>query len=79
MATNMLTVPLRRTEPLQLNSALRSYIEQSYDQHPDMFKRDIASLEELRASILDLDIRSSSLVSLKKYVFYFTHCIQLAI
>ncbi|KAK7208417.1 BRO1-like domain-containing protein [Myxozyma melibiosi] len=67
MATNMLTVPLRRTEPIELGPAMRSYIENSYDQHPDMFKTDISALDSLRASIVELDLRAQSITTLTKY------------
>ncbi|KAK9478552.1 BRO1-like domain-containing protein [Lipomyces japonicus] len=71
-ASNILVIPLKRTEHVELSSVIKAYIERGYDQHPDMFQTDITALESLRESILNLEVRNSSLNSLIKYFVQLT-------
>ncbi|KAK9366911.1 BRO1-like domain-containing protein [Lipomyces kononenkoae] len=66
-ASNFLTIPLRRTDHIELTPAIMNYIEQSYDQHPGMFKDDIAELERLRSTVVNPEVRASSATSLTRY------------
>ncbi|KAK9323531.1 BRO1-like domain-containing protein [Lipomyces orientalis] len=70
--SNILTVPLRRTDHIALTPAIRAYIEQSYDQHPDMFKADITELERLRNNVVNPEVRASSITNLMRYFIQLT-------
>ncbi|KAK9449031.1 BRO1-like domain-containing protein [Limtongia smithiae] len=72
MATNLLTVPLRHADPVPLASALRAYIEHSYDQHPDMFRLDITELQRLRDAAVAAEVRPSSISMLTRYFVQLT-------
>ncbi|KAK9239551.1 BRO1-like domain-containing protein [Lipomyces kononenkoae] len=65
--SNFLTIPLRRTDHVELPPAIMAYIEQGYDQHPAMFKDDIAELERLRNSVVSPEVRASSVANLTRY------------
>ncbi|KAK9461740.1 BRO1-like domain-containing protein [Lipomyces oligophaga] len=73
MVSNMLSIPLRRTDQISLTPAIRSYIETSYDQHPDMFKNDIAELERLRSEVASLEVRLSSCEKFTRYFVQLTY------
>lgn len=44
----ILTLPFRRTQPASLSGAISQYISTKYDQHPDMFTRDLQAVDDLR-------------------------------
>ena len=67
MATNILSIPFRRTKPVPLIEILKFFISATLDQHPEQFKDDLLSLDRLRADIITLDIHPSSLERLLKY------------
>jgi programmed cell death 6-interacting protein len=67
MATNILSIPFRRTRPVPLIETLKSFISTALDQHPEQFKDDLLALDRLRADIITLDIHPSSLERLLKY------------
>ncbi|KAI9761136.1 MAG: hypothetical protein M4579_001183 [Chaenotheca gracillima] len=48
MASNILSLPFRRTHSVSPAAAIRSYIASKYDQHPDMFSKDLEVIEQLR-------------------------------
>jgi programmed cell death 6-interacting protein len=45
---NILQIPFRRTQSLNLASAIKEYIASKYDQHPDAFARDLEAIDQLR-------------------------------
>src|SRR5579859_6762548 len=49
MATNILSIPFRRTKPAPLIETLRSFISTTLDQHPEQFRDDLLALDRLRA------------------------------
>ena len=67
MATNILSIPFRRTKPVPLIETLKSFISTTLDQHPEQFKDGLLALDRLRADIITLDIHPSSLERLLKY------------
>ncbi|KAK9455841.1 BRO1-like domain-containing protein [Dipodascopsis uninucleata] len=72
--SNILAVPLKRTDDFALETAIKNYIEHSYDQHPDMYNGDIKELDRLRHSVFDCQITTSSLEDLYKYFIQLTFC-----
>lgn len=50
MFSNTLTLPFRRTHTISLGEAIKQYISTKYDQHPDMFARDLETIGQLRAA-----------------------------
>jgi len=67
MATNILSVPLKRTRPVPLVELLSSFISSALDQHPEQFKDDIAALDKLRGDIVAMDVHPSTLERLVAY------------
>jgi hypothetical protein len=67
MATNILSIPFRRTKPVPLAENVKSFISTTLDQHPEQFKDDLLTLDRLRADIITIDIHSSSLERLLRY------------
>lgn len=45
---NILAIPFRRTHSVSLEESLKQYISKNYDQHPDMFKQDLDTIDSLR-------------------------------
>ena len=70
MATNILSVPFRRTRPVPLTEQLSSFISSSLDQHPQQFHDDLSTLSKSRTDILTLDIHTTSLDRLLLYHSY---------
>ncbi|VUC36723.1 unnamed protein product [Clonostachys rosea] len=67
-ASNILSLPFRRSAHLSLASTIRQYINTKYDQHPDMFKNDLDVINELRQDAINVrDPHSSGIVKLLKY------------
>ena len=52
--SNILFLPFRRTHSVQLSSAIRQYISTKYDQHPDMFVKDMETIDKLRADAVNV-------------------------
>ena len=67
MATNILSVPFRRTRSVALGDGLEEFISTSLDQHPEQFREDLTALEKLRADIVILDVHQTSLERLTAY------------
>lgn len=67
MATNILSVPLKRTRPVPLVELLSSFISSALDQHPEQFKDDLAALDKLRCDIIAMDVHPSTLGRLVAY------------
>lgn len=49
MDSNILFLPFRRSHSVNLTEAIQQYISSKYDQHPDMFKKDLETIEKLRS------------------------------
>ncbi|KAA8619503.1 pH-response regulator protein palA/RIM20 [Pyrenophora tritici-repentis] len=49
MASNILFLPFRRSHSVNLTDAIKQYISSKYDQHPDMFTKDLETIEKLRS------------------------------
>ena len=67
MATNILSVPLKRTRAAPLAERLAGFISSALDQHPEQFKDDLAVLDKLRSDIVATDVHPSSLERLVAY------------
>ena len=67
-STNILQIPFRRTQSLRLSDTIRTYISNTYDQHPDSFSRDLEIIDELRKEACDaLEPHSSGVKKLQTY------------
>ena len=44
----MLSLPFRKSNAVDLASAIKGYISSKYDQHPDMFRDDLQVIDSLR-------------------------------
>ncbi|KAG0136720.1 pH-response regulator protein palA/RIM20 [Tuber indicum] len=53
-SSNILHVPFRKSAPLQLSTAIKQYISTKYDQHPDMFTTDLATIDKLRSDAINV-------------------------
>jgi programmed cell death 6-interacting protein len=49
MHSNILFLPFRRSHSVNLSDAIKQYISSKYDQHPDMFTKDLEAVEKLRS------------------------------
>ncbi|CBX91926.1 similar to pH-response regulator protein palA/RIM20 [Plenodomus lingam JN3] len=49
MASNILFLPFRKSHSVNLTQAIKQYISSKYDQHPDMFSKDLETIETLRS------------------------------
>ncbi|CAD6571544.1 MAG: pH-response regulator protein palA/rim20 [Alectoria sarmentosa] len=68
MASNILFLPFRRTHPVSLSASIRQYISTKYDQHPDMFIRDMEAIDKLRADAVNsLEAHNSGIRKLTAY------------
>jgi programmed cell death 6-interacting protein len=52
MASSILFLPFRRSHSVSLSDAIKQYISSKYDQHPDMFKNDLAAIDRLRSTAI---------------------------
>lgn len=48
MSSNILEIPFRRTQSVNLSTAIKSYIESKFDQQPAAFEDDCREIERLR-------------------------------
>ncbi|KAF1814411.1 BRO1-domain-containing protein [Eremomyces bilateralis CBS 781.70] len=68
MASNILAVPFRRTHSVSLSDAIKEYISSKYDQHPDMFKQDLETIDYLRtAAVQAIDPHITGIKKLQSY------------
>lgn len=67
MATNILSVPFKRTRAVPLLERLTLFISSALDQHPEQFKDDLAALDRLRADIVVMDVHTGTLERLIAY------------
>ncbi|KAI4128384.1 MAG: hypothetical protein LQ347_004206, partial [Umbilicaria vellea] len=67
-SSNILFLPFRRTHSVQLSAAIKQYISTKYDQHPDMFARDLEAIDRLRAdAVTTLEPHVSGIRKLAAY------------
>lgn len=52
MDSNILFLPFRKSHSVNLTEAIKQYISSKYDQHPDMFKADLETIEKLRSTAI---------------------------
>ena len=65
---NILQIPFRRTQALQLSGPIRNYISTKYDQHPDTFTRDLEIIDQLRKDAVNsLEPHSSAIKKIQQY------------
>ncbi|KAF2673411.1 BRO1-domain-containing protein [Microthyrium microscopicum] len=68
MASNMLTLPFRRSPIISLSDALKQYISKRYDQHPGAFAEDLEAIDKLRtAAVQSVDPHASAIKKLQAY------------
>lgn len=66
--SNILSLPFRKSTHLSLASTIRQYINTKYDQHPDMFKRDLELVDDLRRDAVNVrEPHSSGIAKLTRY------------
>ncbi|QSS63780.1 pH-response regulator protein palA/RIM20 [Histoplasma capsulatum] len=54
MASNILLIPLRRSHPISLSTAMKQYISNKYDQRPEMFAEDLLIIDRLRMDAINV-------------------------
>ena len=65
---NILFLPFRRTHAVSMATAIRQYISTKYDQHPDMFTKDLEAVDKLRTEAVNaLDAHVSGIKKLTAY------------
>ena len=68
MASNILSLPFRRTHAVSLSETLKQYISDKYDQHPDMFRHDLETIDRLRSdAVTSLEAHVSGIKKLSAY------------
>lgn len=65
---SILSLPFRRSVKLSLASTIHQYINSKYDQHPDMFKKDLEVIDALRQDAIN--VREPHLSGVKKLQAY---------
>lgn len=54
MSSNILEIPFRRTQTVNLSSAIKNYIESKFDQQPAVFEDDCQQIEQLRENAVHI-------------------------
>ncbi|KAF2461726.1 BRO1-like domain-containing protein [Lineolata rhizophorae] len=68
MSSNILHLPFRRSRSAKLSEAIKQYISSKYDQHPDMFSKDLESIDQLRSGAINaLEPHPSGIKKLQSY------------
>ncbi|KAL8696939.1 MAG: hypothetical protein Q9224_002541 [Gallowayella concinna] len=68
MASNILFLPFRRTNAVSMSAAIKQYISTKYDQHPDMFKKDLDTIDHIRTNAVNtLEAHVSGIQKLTLY------------
>jgi programmed cell death 6-interacting protein len=63
-----LSLPFRKGSHLSLSSSIQQYISKKYDQHPDMFRRDLEAIDSLRRDAVN--VREAHVSGIKKLQTY---------
>ena len=67
--SNILEVPFRKSHPVDLSSALKTYITKNYDQSPSTFNDDLRAIDQLRDSAINVrEPHVSGLAKLQRYI-----------
>ncbi|KAL8698157.1 MAG: hypothetical protein Q9201_006729 [Fulgogasparrea decipioides] len=65
---NILVLPFRRTNAVSMSAAIKQYISTKYDQHPDMFKKDLEAIDHMRTNAVNsLEAHVSGIPKLTLY------------
>jgi programmed cell death 6-interacting protein len=65
---NILFLPFRRSHTVSLSEAVKQYISSKYDQHPDMFRKDLEAIEKMRTTAIHAqDPHPSNIPKLQQY------------
>lgn len=51
---SVLSLPFRRSAQMSLAETIRGYINDKYDQHPDMFRADLETVDALRRDAVNV-------------------------
>ena len=73
---NQLAIPFKLTEEVDIKGALRRYINDSTDAHPDEFKSDLARWQTLRRDGVGGVVRVERVQAAQSFVTHLLHCIQ---
>ncbi|EEY19547.1 pH-response regulator protein palA/rim-20 [Verticillium alfalfae VaMs.102] len=66
--SNILSLPFRKSNHISLSTAIRQYINTKYDQHPDMFRQDLETIDSLRRNAVNVrDPHPSGIKELQTY------------
>ncbi|KAM0496443.1 hypothetical protein ACHAPB_007207 [Verticillium nonalfalfae] len=66
--SNILSLPFRKSNHMSLSTAIRQYINTKYDQHPDMFRQDLETIDSLRRNAVNVrDPHPSGIKELQTY------------
>ena len=69
MTSNILEIPFRRTQAVNLSAAIKSYIESKFDQQPAQFEDDCRQIEQLRNDAIHVvEPHQSGIAKLTTYV-----------
>lgn len=68
--SNLLYVPSRRTEKVELSKGLKDCIINGYKQHPDKYANELQIIESLRDAIVAIPAESASFDPLFTYAFF---------
>lgn len=61
-------MPFRKSNHISLSAAIRQYINTKYDQHPDMFRQDLETIDSLRRNAVNVrDPHPSGIKELQTY------------
>ena len=65
---NILALPFRRTHPVRLSDAIKTYISSKYDQHPAQFQHDLEVIDQLRKdAVSSLEAHASGVRKIQGY------------
>ena len=64
----MLQLPFRQTHQVSLSAAIRQYISNKYDQHPEMFAEDLNVIDSLRNDAIN--VREPHISGIKRLQTY---------
>ncbi|KAM0330797.1 hypothetical protein ACHAQA_003751 [Verticillium albo-atrum] len=66
--STILSLPFRKSNHISLSTTIRQYINTKYDQHPDMFRQDLETIDALRRHAINVrDPHPSGIKELQTY------------
>ncbi|KAI1434936.1 BRO1-like domain-containing protein [Xylaria sp. CBS 124048] len=72
----ILAIPFRKGAQLSLSTAIKQYISTKYDQHPDMFRQDLETIDSLRKEAVT--VREPHPSGVKKLQAYAAHLVWIS-